>query len=161
MIIFMGDVMYDEIEKEFIKKSQIRKNEIFIILIGVTMFILFILGLKIFENSFFNLLILSIIIILLTFISLYLCVFFRLLQRKKYKIKSILKLKNNIELYRKYIHEEDLLILGIILEEHKITTTHSLKEIIDYYRTKLPKKILHSRDFISFLSLIISLIALF
>jgi len=30
MIIFMGDVMYDEIEKEFIKKSQIRKNEIWL-----------------------------------------------------------------------------------------------------------------------------------
>ena len=71
------------------------------------------------------------------------------------------KIKSNIILYKQFVHDEDIINLGAIYEKHKVNTSDKLSEALRHYQTLTARNIKKSGGLVAFLSLIISLVALF
>lgn len=153
--------MYQELEKEFIKTTHYKRDRNFIIISSIIIIISYIFGSKLTTNQIEEQIILSSIILAISFIAFYMYTFMNLIIFKQAKLKNIFRIRHNINKYKTYIHTEDILNFGVILDQKKIFTNEKLIEMISYYRTKIPNKIVKSNDFIAFLSLIVSFVALF
>ena len=86
--------------------------------------------------------------------------FFIGLTKDKRTIKAFFSIVETIQAYQNKLHDEDIKILKAILEEHKINTRPKIKEAIKHYQCLLPRKILQTGQFFSFLAFVISTLAL-
>lgn len=68
---------------------------------------------------------------------------------------------DNINEFKQYIHEKDLDLFIIILKENQINNNQKLEAVINHYRIKISRNVKKGSDILAFVSLIISLIALF
>lgn len=152
--------MYNSIEQEFKKISYYRKAKKFITIVAVIVIILYL-----FSSSLINNIILQILvtlgIYLLIVISFYAFICFNIKKHKNIKINKWYKIKNNIILYKQFVHDEDIINLGAIYEKHKVNTSDKLSEALRHYQTLTARNIKKSGGLVAFLSLIISLVALF
>ena len=152
--------MYNKIENEFIQESYFKKTEKIMIL-TYTIPILFCLVSSIFicDSVVFFVLFFLILSILCAFL-LYLCLFINLKNFKTKKNKTFFKIFYNIKKYKEFIYEEDVLILSMILEKNHIEPS-KLNEMINHYRFLIPTNLKKANDIIPYVSLIVSLVALF
>ena len=153
--------MYKHIENEFIKKSYYRKTELFILLISVFVVVTYLFGSKYTYNNIILQIVLSIVILIINILLFYLYIFFSLKRCKKDEKRNIFRFCQNISEYKKYIHDEDLVNFAIILEKNEINNSKKLEDVLKHYRVKISRNIKKSSDLFAFVSLIISLIALF
>lgn len=155
--------MYKKIETEFIEKSQYYNiNRILIaIIVSISLLLCVLISInpEIFNSEIIVILILSVFCFIM--LLLYVYILFKIKGKKKLGVKQIFQIENNISLYKKNRYEEDLLQLGIILEKYEVKTKEKLSELIKHYQSIMPKSNKSSSNFLSFTSLVISLIALF
>ena len=157
--------MYKRIENEFEKKSCFRK--IGQCGLGITVFVVicYIIGsILVFNFSNNNILwqiILAVIIFLLITLLFYFFAFCTLRFLKKDKKNKFFHFMDNINEFRQYIHEKDLDLFIRILKENQINNNQKLEEVINHYGIKISRNVKKGSDILSFVSLIISLIALF
>lgn len=152
--------MYKKIENDFIKKSYYKKTEIFILVISVLVVAAYLIGSKFIFNNIILQIILSITILIINITLLYLYVFFSLNHYKK-GVKKIFDFRKNVIDYKRYVHDEDLVSLAIILEQNEINNSKKLEEALRHYRSILPCNIKKTSDLFSYISFVISLLALF
>ncbi len=153
--------MYKKIENEFIKKSYYKKTEIFILLISILVVVSYVIGSKFTYNNIVLQVILSVIILLIIITVFYLYIFFSLNRYKKARKNKIFSFRKNVAEYRRYIHDEDLVSLAIILEQNEINDNKKLEDVLQHYRTITSRNIKRTSDLLGYISLVISLIALF
>lgn len=153
--------MYKKIENEFIKKSYYKKTEIFILLISILVVVSYVIGSKFTYNNIVLQVILSVIILLIIITVFYLYIFFSLNRYKKAIKNKIFSFRKNVAEYRRYIHDEDLVSLAIILEQNEINDNKKLEDVLQHYRTITSRNIKRTSDLLGYISLVISLIALF
>lgn len=157
--------MYKRIENEFVKKSYFRKIGRCGLAITVFVAICYIIGsILVFNFSNNNILwqiILAVIIFILITILCYFFVFWTLRYLKKDKKKKFFHFMDNINEFKQYIHEKDLDLFIIILKENQINNNQKLEAVINHYRIKISRNVKKGSNILAFVSLIISLIALF
>lgn len=153
--------MYKKIEKEFIKKSYYRKTELFVLLINILISVTYLFGSKFTYDNIILQMILAVIILIINIVLFYLYIFFSLKCFKKNRKRNIFRFSQNISEYKQYIHDEDLVNFAIILEKNEINNSEKLKDILEHYRIKISRNIKKSSDLFAYVSLVISLIALF
>ena len=153
--------MYKKIENEFIKKSYYKKTEIFIFLISILVVVSYVIGSKFTYNNIVLQIILSAIILLINITVFYLYIFFSLNRYKKDGKNKIFSFRKNVAEYKRYIHDEDLVSLAIILEQNEINNSKKLEDVLQHYRTITSRNIKRTSDLLGYISLVISLIALF
>lgn len=153
--------MYKKIENEFIKKSYYKKTEIFIFLISILVVVSYVIGSKFTYNNIVLQIILSAIILLINITVFYLYIFFSLNRYKKDEKNKIFSFRKNVAEYKRYIHDEDLVSLAIILEQNEINNSKKLEDVLQHYRTITSRNIKRTSDLLGYISLVISLIALF
>lgn len=153
--------MYNEIEQEFYKKSESIKLSKFLFLLFIADVLIYIIGIIIFGFSFFLLIMLLIVVVFLTIFSCYINAYRYAHKDSKATTKNFLCYKQNIAVYKKRVHEEDMLHLGVILEDLKIVSNDKILEVLNHYRNLLPVNSKKTTDWVAFTSLVISLITLF
>lgn len=157
--------MYKRIENEFEKKSCFRKIGRCGLAITAFVVICYMIGsILVFNfsnNKILWQIILAVIIFLLITILFYFFVFCTLCYLKKDKKKKFFHFMDNINEFRQHIHEKDLDLFIIILKENQINNNQKLEEVINHYRIKISRNVKKGNDVLAFVSLIISLIALF
>lgn len=153
--------MYKKIENEFIKKSYYKKTEIFILLISILVVVSYVIGSKFTYNNIVLQLILSAIILLINITVFYLYILFNLNRYKEDGKNKIFSFRKNVAEYKQYIHDEDLVLLAIILEQNEINNSKKLEDVLQHYRTITSRNIKKTSDLLGYISLVISLIALF
>ena len=153
--------MYKKIENEFIKKAYYKKTEIFILIISILVVVSYVIGSKFTYNNIVLQIILSAIILLINITVFYLYIFFSLNRYKKDGKNKIFSIQKNIDEYKRYIHDEDLVSLAIILEHNEINNSKKLEDVLQHYRTITSRNVKKTGDLFAYLSLVISLIALF
>lgn len=153
--------MYKKIENEFIKKSYYKKTEIFIFLISILVVVSYVIGSKFTYNNIALQIILSAIILLINITVFYLYIFFSLNRYKKDEKNKIFSIRKNVAEYKRYIHDEDLVSLAIILEQNEINNSKKLEDVLQHYRTITSRNLKKTSDLFAYISLVISLIALF
>lgn len=152
--------MYNSIEQEFKKISYYRKAKKFVTIVACIVIILYLFISSLVNNIFFQILItLGIYLLILIAFYVFICIVIR--KQKNIKLNKWYKVKGNIDLYKKFVHDEDIINLGSIYEMHKIDSLNKLSEVLRHYQTLTTRNIKKSGGLITFLSLIISLIALF
>lgn len=152
--------MYNSIEKEFKKISYYRKSKKFVTIVTCIVIILYLFISSLVNNIFLQILItLGIYLSILLAFYVFICIVIR--KQKNIKINKWYKVNSNIVLYKKFVHDEDIINLGSIYEMHKIDSLNKLSEVLRHYQTLTARNIKKSGGLITFLSLIISLIALF
>lgn len=152
--------MYKKIENEFLQESYFKKADKIIILVYIFP-ILFCLISMIFRfNNKILFVIIYILLLVLCALFLYVILFINLKKFKNKRNKTFFNIFHNISKYKEYVHEEDILTLTIILEKYEIKQT-ILIEMINHYRHLIPINIRRTNDMLPFVSLIVSLVALF
>lgn len=154
--------MYQKIEKEFVVKSQYYNiNRILlatIIIISIVLCSIISIKPELFNTKIIILVI--IILFCLIMLLLYVYIIHYIKHSINIKMNQYLQIEKIIALYKKIRYDDDLIQFGIILENHKIKTKDKISELINHYRAIMPKTNKASSNFISFVSLVISLIAL-
>lgn len=152
--------MYNSIEKEFKRISYHKSEKKFITIIVIVAIILLFAVLLLIDNITFQIfLILG--IYLLVLISFYAFVCAVIKKQKNIKVNKLYKFKSNVMHYKQFVHDEDIINLGSIYERYKIDSLDKLSEVLRHYQTLITRNIKGSGEIIAFLSLIISLVALF
>lgn len=152
--------MYNSIEHEFKKISYYRKAKKFVTIVACIVIILYLFISSLVNNIFFQILItVGIYLSILIAFYVFICIVAR--KQKNIKLNKWYKVSSNIALYKKFVHDEDIINLGSIYEMHKIDSINKLSEVLRHYQTLTTRNIKKSGGLITFLSLIISLIALF
>lgn len=152
--------MYNSIEQEFKKISYYRKAKKYVTIVASVVIILYLFISSLVNNIFFQILItLGIYFLILIAFYVFICIVIK--KQKKIKLNKWYKVNSNIVLYKKFVHDEDIINLGAIYEMHKIDSLNKLSEVLRHYQTLTTRNIKKSGGLVTFLSLIISLIALF
>lgn len=164
MFYIIQEYMFNKIEKEFIKKSIYYKTgQILVRLVSIFVAIAYFMLIKFSFSNFKILVCLVLAVYFLALIVFYVFIFIRVKKKCNYKfaINDFFDFDKNINLYKSFIHEEDVITLGIIFEENEIDTKEKLLEIIKHYQCVMSKKFYSSYNLVSYISLIISIMAFF
>lgn len=153
--------MYDLIEQQFRKISYYQKAKKFITISVGIIILLYLVMLSLSKRSIILQIIYSLFMYLFILTLFYLYIFLHIRKQKNLKVEKWYKFCKNIILYKQCINDEDVINLGIIFEKNKINSLEKLSEVLRHYQTLTTRNVKKSNETISFLSLIISLIALF
>lgn len=82
-------------------------------------------------------------------------------KEKQFKWKNVWRIKSNIEIFIKTMHQKDIELLVDILKSQGVNTRPKVLEILRHYQCLLPRRMVSGTQIISICALIISIIALF
>lgn len=156
--------MYAQIEYEFKKNSKTHNSRVlFGLLVLLYIFVTLIIIINAEDHEFFELIYVVCVIseAILFCIACYVFMYFMGVDKSERSLKSFFKIGYTLQEYQDKIHNNDIELLKVILEEYNINTRPKVEEAIRHYQCLLPRKVVQPGQLISILAFVISMIALF
>ena len=157
--------MYNQISEKFKKESKITNfyGAFFAMPLLVVLILAMIVGFSKWDpmSSFYSYIILLLSFVIGTILFLYIFILFLLKKEKQFKWKNIWRIKSNIQMLMKAMHQKDIELLINILKSQGVNTRPKVLEILRHYQCLLPRRTVAGTQIISICALIISMIALF
>ena len=156
--------MYNEINSKFYYKSTSRVHrEIFIITPFILLFLLVLLVFlcKDFFKSALNIFLITIAFSFIALILFYSLIVYSIRKSDEFSWKKVWRIISAIELYRKFMHQQDTELLIQILKEHNINTRPKVLEAIRHYQCLIPRKIGGYSYILSLVAICLSVIGIF
>ena len=150
--------MYSKIEEQFKQESKLRMSQMLFVLFLLflsTMYVIFFYD-WIMKNYLFAVAVLAVAFYLIVylFVLIYLKV-----SSNKFSLKTFWSIPKAIEMYKQNMHEQDIKILGEILNDNNVKSKDNIKEVMHHYRALLPRNIKSHSAWLSVAAFAISVIA--
>lgn len=151
--------MYLEIEEQFIEQSKLRKSRTFL---GFLAIVVLVAAFFCLPNWFFDQYIAALSVIAVVFLILFYAgiLIYLKIYKKDFSLKIFWDPFEVVDIYRRFIHEQDIKILKEILKEHNIKSKDNVREVMHHYRALMPKNIKSGSAWLSASAFAVSVVAL-